>query len=78
MIWLFHRDEHTLQVETHFDNSTAEFVLAVRQADGTQQEERFKDVSLFGNRLDSLEKQVEAERWTATGAPIFLRDGWKI
>jgi hypothetical protein len=78
MLWIYRRDKETLQIETRFESTVAEFVLVIRRPDGTQEEERFQEAASFGRRLEILEKQVEAERWTSAGAPVFLRDGWKI
>lgn len=52
--------------------------IAVPRPDGGQQTERFKDTITFRARLETLEKQLEGEHWTAVAPPVFLRDGWKV
>ena len=78
MLWIFERGDESVHLETRYDNQTAGYVLIIHRADGTQQIERFQDMLTFRNRLDELEKQLEAEHWHATGSPVLLRDGWKI
>lgn len=81
MVWIFERQfDHTsefLRVETKYDNSTKEYMLVVFQTDGTSQTERFRSGPIFQQRLEELEAQLQAERWTQKGTE-FLRDGWKI
>ena len=76
MIWLFERDDQSLRLETRYDTDTAEFLLITHRQDG-QQIERFADVMSFRRRLEVLERELEAERWTQRG-PTFLHDGWKV
>jgi hypothetical protein len=77
MLWIYQRGSELLRVETRFDNETAEYVLIVYREDGTQQAERFKDPTSFQTRLETLEKQLDDERWQSDGVSL-LRDGWKI
>jgi hypothetical protein len=77
MIWMFERDNESLQLETRYDNETSEFLLIQRRRDGDPPIERFSDEQAFSRRLETLERQLEAERWTQSG-PILLHDGWKI
>ena len=78
MLWVFQRGAESQQLETRYDNDTAEYVLIIHSPNGSQQVERFADAVTFGKRLESLEQQLAGEHWTATGAPVLLRDGWKI
>jgi len=77
MLWIFERGDEVLRFETRYNNETEDYVLIVHRSDSTQQVERFRDVNAFRNRLEALEKQLEAEQWRATGS-VVLRDGWKI
>ena len=78
MIWIFERGpEETLRLETRYDNDTTEFVLMIHGVNGGLQVERFKNAVTFQERLEVLETQLEADRWTQKG-PVFLHDGWKI
>jgi hypothetical protein len=78
MLWIFERGDESIHVEARYDNQTAAYVLIIHRTDGTQQIERFQDMLTFRNRLDALERQLETERWHASGSPVLLRDGWKI
>jgi len=79
MLWIYARGQASLRFETRFDNDTEEYVLISYREDGTQhQTERFKDAASFKRRLIALEKQLTIEGWHYTGAPLLLRDGWKI
>jgi hypothetical protein len=79
MLWIYARNEQSLRFETRFDNETEEFILISYNEDGSQQQiERFKDEVSFKTRLIGLEKWLTIEGWHHTGAPVFLRDGWKI
>ena len=77
MVWLFERNSESLHLETRYDSDTAEFVLVMHRPNGGPQIERFKNVVTFRERLEVLETQLEADRWTQHG-PTFLRDGWKV
>lgn len=79
MLWTYARSQESLRLETRFDRDTEEYVLIFQGESGGQQHiERFKDAALFQSRLVSLEKQLERDGWHSSGAPVFLRDGWKI
>jgi len=77
MIWIFERLGEALQLETRVDNDTGEFVLIVHQSSAGPQVERYRDAEEFRLRLEALETQLEADRWTQRG-PVLLHDGWKI
>ena len=78
MIWIFKREHESLRLETRYDKETNEYVLIVHSPDGGQQIERFNDGDAFQTRLDTLDKQLSSEKWRYVGAPVLLRDGWKI
>jgi len=79
MIWMFERGKESLRLETRYDNATSEFVLIRHQLDGDPQVERFKNETVFRQRLEFLEKQLANDHWTLQdGGPVVLRDGWKI
>jgi hypothetical protein len=77
MLWIYERSNETLRIETRFDNATNEYVLITRRVDGTEQVERFPDAPSFQTRLDSLERQLEAEEWRNRSVTA-LHDGWKL
>ena len=78
MIWIFERGDESLRLETRYDNESAGYILIVHHPDGGQQTERFNDSVTFQERLDTLDKQLASERWRYVGAPVLLRDGWKL
>ena len=78
MIWIFERGNESLRLETRYENDTTEYVLIVHHPDGSHQTERFNDSVTFQTRLDSLEKKLGRENWHYVGAPVLLRDGWKL
>jgi len=77
MLWIYERSNEILRIETRFDNATNEYVLITRRVDGTEQVERFPDAPSFQTRLDSLERQLEAEEWRNRSVTA-LHDGWKL
>ena len=78
MLWIYARGEQSLRLETSFDKDTDEFVLIFYRDDGSQQVERFSDAVSFQKRLDTVDKQLAQDDWRSSGAPVLLRDGWKI
>jgi hypothetical protein len=78
MIWIFKREHESLRLETRYDKETSEYVLIVHSPDGRQEIERFNDGATFQTRLDTLDKRLSRENWSYVGAPVLLRDGWKI
>jgi hypothetical protein len=76
MIWLFEREEATLQLETRVDDVSGEYLSIVRWPDGTEQVDRFQSAVEFGARLRELEDELEAANWKQRGGPIILPDGW--
>lgn len=77
MLWTYERSNQTLRIETRFDNATKEYVLITRHPDATEQVERFREPASFQVRLDSLERELEAEQWQNRSV-IALHDGWKL
>ena len=78
MIWIFKREHESLRLETRYDKETKEYVLIIHSPDDGQLIERFNDGTTFESRLDTLDKQLSSENWRYVGAPVLLRDGWKI
>jgi hypothetical protein len=78
MLWLYERGLEDLRIETSFDNVTNEYVLIVKPSLGQEQTERFPDSDAFGRRIAELERKLADERWTPSGSPIILPDGWKV
>ena len=78
MIWVYKRGVEHLHLETSFDNATNEYVLVIARTPEDKTFERFKDVAAFRARLETLEREMAGEHWNPIGAPIILRDGWKI
>jgi hypothetical protein len=71
MIWFWSRATEKMQLETRFDNDSKEYVLTIRFADGREEFERFPEMTLFRQRLVTLETQLEADQWVQSGTPIF-------
>jgi hypothetical protein len=69
MIWFWSRAKERMQLETHFDNDTKEYVLTIRHTDGRQEFQRFPDIMSFRQRLASLERQLEGDHWVQSGRP---------
>jgi hypothetical protein len=76
MVWFWTRDDEELQLETRYDNETAEFVVTVMPPEGTSVPERFKDIEAFRARLVLLEDQLEAKNWRNTGRPLLSPEGF--
>jgi hypothetical protein len=77
MLWFFERDAESLQIETRYDNETAEFVAIVRQPDGQEQTARFKELEAFRSWLSAFQNIVTDDEWVRRDAPIILPDGWR-
>jgi len=69
MVWIFQRGDDLLRVETRRDRKSREFLLILRQSDGTELVDRFKSKGKFQKRLDDLERKLKANRWAASEAP---------
>ena len=78
MVWLYERGLEDLHIETSFDKSTKEFVLALHRGLRNEIIERFRDAGAFGRRLETLERELADARWIPAGPPIFLQDVWKV
>ena len=77
MVWFFDRDGESVRPETQYEADTAEFVLTMHMQKGGLQVERFTDAVSFRERLEVLETQLVANRWTQRG-PMSLNEGWKL
>jgi hypothetical protein len=75
MLWFFTRRNQALQLETRYDNTTAEYVGIIRHADGHEEVQRFKDLGTYGVWLGMFERRLLRDRWSRGGVAI-LADGW--
>lgn len=76
MLWFYSRDGDTLRLETLYDNNARMYQVILRWPDGREETERFVDQVSFRRRLEALEVELVAERWTQKGLPGLLPDGW--
>lgn len=76
MLWFFERDDEIAQLETRFDNETAEYVAVVRWPDGREDIGRSPDVESYRTLLAALEAKLQDEQWRRDGPPVILPDGW--
>lgn len=76
MVWFYTRDQEKLTAETRFDNDTQDYVLVLNWPDGRQATERFSTVEAFQERLNRLRQELESEKWSQSGPPVLLADGW--
>ena len=71
MLWFFQRDDEYLRIETTHDRETGAFALTVDRADGPPETEVFVDQAAFESRLEALEQQLAADRWTPKGSALL-------
>jgi hypothetical protein len=71
MLWFFQRDNEHLRIETTLDPATGAFSLTVHMSDGSSLTETFPDQAAFEERLEVLEDQLTADRWTAKGSALL-------
>ena len=76
MLWFYRRDDELITVETRVDNTTREYILVMQTADHQQTIERFKDLTAFNERLLQAEQKLARDRWSQSGPPVVLLDGW--
>jgi hypothetical protein len=77
MLWFFERDEHSLHLETRYDDDTSEYVVMTRYSDGREQTERFTKANKFRSWLVEFDQNLETQQWTLRrGGPVVLPDGW--
>ena len=77
MLWSFEREEHSLHLETRYDDDTGEYVVVTRYSDGREHTERFAKADNFRSWLAAFDQNLETERWTVrSGGPVALPDGW--
>ena len=77
MVWFFNRENEEMQVETHFDNETSEFVVTLRFQNGSSETERFASFERCRARLVALEHRLENDRWKNSGPPLFIAGGFR-
>ena len=78
MMWLYQRDDEACLIETFFDNASQKYVVITAKGLPHEREERFADEEMFRTRLQILEHEMSAQRWTHRGPPVFLKDAWKL
>jgi hypothetical protein len=76
MMWFFERGTEKLELKTHYDNTTSEYVLEVVAPGESRPEERFPDAPAFRTRLVEIERELGHQQWRPNGSPIVLADGW--
>ena len=76
MLWFFERNHEIAQLETRFDNETAEYVAVIRWPDGHEDIGRSPDAESYRTLLAALEHQLQAAQWRCDGPPVILPDGW--
>ena len=77
MLWFFEPNEHSLHLETHYDDDTSEYVVMARYSDGREQTERCAKANKFRSWLVEFDQNLETEQWTLRSAgPVVLPDGW--
>lgn len=69
MLWFFERNHEVAQLETRFDNETAEYVAVIRWPDGHEDTGRSPDVESYRTLLAALEHQLQPRSGVATGRP---------
>jgi len=76
MLWFFERNHEVAQLETRFDNETAEYVAVIRWPDGREDIARSSDVESYRSLLVTFEQQLQTAQWRCDGPPVILPDGW--
>jgi hypothetical protein len=76
MVWFFTRNRERMQMDTFYDNNTAEFVLRLSDSGGIRSVERFRTIAHFREGIESVERRLSADRWTQDGGPIVIPDGF--
>jgi hypothetical protein len=71
MLWFFQRGNEHLRIETTHDRTSGAFSLTVHMTDGSSLTETFPDQAAFEQRLEVLEEQLTADRWTAKGSALL-------
>lgn len=70
MLWLFERDEESLNLETRYNNDTSEYVVIVRYPDGRDHSERFTDSDQCRAWLGHCDRDYVTSRHERTGTSI--------
>jgi hypothetical protein len=76
MVWFWTRDRERLQMDTFYDNETAEFVVRLYHPDGSRTIERFASLAHFRQGIEGVEQRLSADRWEQDGQPIFIPEGF--
>ena len=76
MVWFFARHRERVQMDTFYDNNSAEFVLRLYYPDGRREIERFASLAQFRQGIVRAEQRLLADHWTQEGEPIFIPDGF--
>jgi hypothetical protein len=77
MVWFYTRDQQSLTLETRYDNVTHEFVAVLTGLGGSPITKRFATAETFQEWIVSIERDLAAGQWAASGAPHILPDGWR-
>ena len=77
MLWVYHRQDLTLQIQARFDHANKEYVLIIKPQGAAMQVERFSDAASFQLRLGQLERQLQREHWR-TNSRAALRNAWQL
>jgi hypothetical protein len=75
MLWFFTRRNQALQIETRYDNNTAEYVGIIRHPGGQEEVRRFNEAGAYGAWLGAFEASLQKDKWRRKGVRI-LPDGW--
>jgi hypothetical protein len=78
MVWFFTRHRERVQMDTFYDDNTAEFELRLYYPDGTQHVERFVSLPEFREGITGAEQRLFADRRAQDGHPIVIPDGFQF
>jgi hypothetical protein len=76
MIWFFERGDQAVELETRFDRDAREYVLTITWPDARALTERYRALDEFRTRVDALQRELDAERWTQRGSPTLITGDW--
>jgi hypothetical protein len=72
MSWTFRRGDAIVRLESSYDTSSHEFVLAMTWSDRPSTTERFRTIRKFRSRVLEVERQLADDRWTQIASPEIL------
>ena len=75
VLYSYSNGRAVFDIETFFDRTANEFVLIFRRGDG-HHVERFKDEIAFRTRIESLDQELEADKWQRIGTQIIPPRDW--